>query len=156
MDLLVSTYHPNPSDNGTWKKPSIHPCQKHHNDIKNTDNDYIDLLNTVQRHTHCSSNYCLRKRQNDSDLQRRFNFPFEPCSCIKLQFEPIHKKKKKRNRYNVKILTKRNDARLDNHQHLQLQGWRTDCDIQVVIDYHACVEYLAKYPSKGGPRSSIM
>ena len=56
----------------------------------------------------------------------------------------------------MKILTKRNDARLDNHQHLQLQGWRTDCDIQVVIDYHACVEYLAKYPSKGGPRSSIM
>ncbi|RMX46835.1 hypothetical protein pdam_00007645 [Pocillopora damicornis] len=29
-------------------------------------------------------------------------------------------------------------------------------ELTVVIDYHACVEYLAKYPSKGGPRSSIM
>ena len=49
--------------------------------------------------------------------------------------------KKKPKQYNVKIVTKRNDARLDNHQRLQMQGWRADCDIQLVIDYHACVEY---------------
>lgn len=28
--------------------------------------------------------------------------------------------------------------------------------IQVVIDYHACVEYLAKYASKGDPRSPVL
>ena len=94
VDWLVSTHHPEPPDNTTWIKPSIHPCQKHHKDIENTYNDYIDLLNTVQRHTRCSSNYCLRKRQNDSDLQCRFNFPFEPCPCTKLDFEPIHSKKR--------------------------------------------------------------
>ena len=31
---------------------------------------------------------------------------------------------------------------------LQLQGWRANCDIQVVVDYHACVEYLAQYASR--------
>lgn len=146
VNWLLSTYNPDPPDNGIWIKPSIHPYQKHHKDIEDADNDYIDLLKTVQRHTCCSSNYCLRKKQNDSDLQCRFNFPFEPCPCTKLEFE----------QYKVKIITKRNDPRLNNHQHLQLQGWRANCDIQVVIDYHACVEYLAKYASKGEPHYSVM
>ena len=53
-------------------------------------------------------------------------------------------------------MTKRNDPRLNNHQQLQLQGWRGNCDIQAVVDYHACVEYLAKYASKSEPRSSVM
>ena len=149
VDWLVSTYHPVPSDDGTWLKSSIHPCQKHHNHIESTD-DCIYLLNTVQRHTLCSLNYCLQKRKNDSNLQCKFNFPFEPCPCTKLQFEPIHSEKEP-NQYKVKIVT-----RLNNHQHLQLQGWRANCDIQVVNDYHACVEYLAKYASKGKPHSSAM
>ena len=58
--------------------------------------------------------------------------------------------------YKAKIITKRNDPRLNNHQHFQLQGWRANCDIKVVLDYHACVEYLAKYASKGEPRSPVM
>ena len=155
VDWLLSTYNPDVPDNGTWIKPAIHPCQKHHEDIQDSDNDYIDLLNTVQRHTRCSSNYCLQKKQSESDLQCRFNFPFELCTNTKLVFEPIHSKNNT-NQYKVKVLTKRNDPRLNNHQRLQLQGWRANCDIQVVIDYHACVEYLAKYASKAEPRSSVM
>ena len=31
--------------------------------------------------------------------------------------------------YKVKVITKRNDPRLNNHQRLQLQGWRANCDI---------------------------
>ena len=46
--------------------------------------------------------------------------------------------------------------RLNNHQCLQLQGWRANCNIQPVIDYCACVEYLAKYASKGEPRPPVM
>jgi hypothetical protein len=53
-------------------------------------------------------------------------------------------------------VTKRNDSRLNNHQQLQLQGWRANCDIQVVIDHYACVEYLTKYAAKGEPRSPIL
>ena len=73
----------------------------------------------------------------------------------KLEFEPIHSKNNY-TQYKVKVITKRNDPRLNNHQCLQLQGWRANCDIQVVIDYHACSEYLTKYASKGEPRSSVM
>ncbi len=53
-------------------------------------------------------------------------------------------------------MTKRNDCRLNNHQQLQFQGWRANCDIQVVMDHYACVEYLTKYAAKGEPRSPIL
>ena len=58
--------------------------------------------------------------------------------------------------YKARIVSKRNDARFNNHQQLQLQGWRANCDIQVVIDHYVCVEYLTKYAAKGEPRSSIL
>ena len=29
-----------------------------------------------------------------------------------------------------------------------MQEWRANCDIQVIIDYHSCLEYIAKYASK--------
>ena len=53
-------------------------------------------------------------------------------------------------------MTKRNYSRLNNHQKLELQGWRANCDIQVVIDHYACVEYLTKYAAKGEPRSPML
>jgi len=155
VDWLLSTYNPDPPENGTWIKPSAHPCQRHHKNIKDFQNDYVDLLNTVQRHTHCSSNYCLKKKQSESDLKCRFNFPFELSTTTKLEFELIHSKSGN-DSYKVKVITKRNDTRLNNHQHLQLQGWRANCDIQAVIDYHACIEYLTKYASKGEPGCSVM
>ncbi|XP_068692831.1 uncharacterized protein [Montipora foliosa] len=58
--------------------------------------------------------------------------------------------------YRAKVVTKRNDPRLNNNQQLQLQGWRANCDIQVVIDYYACIEYLTKYAAKGEPRSPFL
>ena len=158
VDWLLSTYNPDPPEDGFWIKPSIHPCQRQHKDIMNTqqsDDDYVDLLNTVQRRTRCSTNYCLRKKQNETNIKCRFNFPFQPCTSTKLEFEQIHTKDGSP-KYKAKVITKRNDGRLNNHQHLQLQGWRANCDIQVVIDYHACVEYLAKYASKGEPRSPVL
>lgn len=49
-----------------------------------------------------------------------------------------------------------NDSWLNNHQRLQLQGWRANCDIQGTIGYHVCVEYLAKYAEKTESRSHIL
>jgi hypothetical protein len=73
----------------------------------------------------------------------------------KLEFEEIHSKGNNI-QYRAKIVTKINDSRLNNHQQLQLQGWRANCDIQVVIDHYACVEYLTKYAAKGEPRSPLL
>lgn len=66
----------------------------------------------------------------------------------------IHSKDNK-NHYTIRVVTKRNDSRLNNHQRLQLQGWRANCDIQVIIDYHSCLEYIAKYASKSEKMSSV-
>ena len=93
----------------------------------------------------------LPKKQNETDLKCRFNFSFENCTATKLEFEPIHAKDG-HTKYKAKIITKRNDGRLNNHKCLQLQGWRANCDIQV--DMH--VQYLAKYESKGEPRSPLL
>ena len=156
VDWLLSTVNPNSPDEDIWIRPQAHPCQRRHNDIPEHEkqSDYIDLLNMVQRHTRCSTSYCLRKKSNETELKCRFHFPFDHCLQTKLEFEKIHTSGEEH--YRAKIVTKRNDSRLNNHQKLQLQGWRANCDIQVVIDHYACVEYLTKYAAKGEPRSPML
>ena len=131
-----------------WIRPEVHLCQRCHHDIPEHDkqSDYVDLLNIVQHHTCCSTNYCLRKKSNETELKRRFHSPFDVCPKTKLEFEKVHSKVDSEH-YQAKIVTKQNDSRLNNQQ-LQLQGWRANCDIQVVIDCYACVEYLTKYAAK--------
>ena len=157
VDWLLSTVNPNPPDEDMWIRPQVHPCQRSHEDIPEDEkqSDYVDLLNMVQRHTRCSTSYCLRKKSNETELRCRFHFPFDSCPKTKLEFEKIHTSGDSKH-YRAKIVTKRNDARLNNHQQLQLQGWRANCDIQVVIDHYACVEYLTKYAAKGEPQSPIL
>ena len=157
VDWLLSTVNPNPPHENMWTRPAFHPCQKRHEDILDfeLDNDYADLLNMVQRHTNCSTNYCLRNKGSQSELKCRFNFPFEYSANTRLEFEEVHSKGDKVH-YRAKVVAKRNDPRLNNNQQLQLQGWRANCDIQVVIDHYACVEYLTKYAAKGEPRSPFL
>ena len=64
VDFLLSTWNPCSPDEG-WSKPNCHPCQTSYLSLQSNDleRDYVDLLNSVQRHTTCSSKYCLR--QND-------------------------------------------------------------------------------------------
>ena len=157
VDWLLSTVNPNAPEEDMWIRPETHPCQRRHSDIPEHEkqSDYVDLLNMVQRHTRCSTSYCLRKKSSETELKCRFHFPFDNCPKTKLEFEKIHTSGDNEH-YRAKIVTKRNDARLNNHQHLQLQGWRANCNIQVVIDHYACVEYLTKYAAKGEPRSPIL
>ena len=37
---------------------------------------------------------------------------------------------------------------MNRHQRLQLQTWRANCDIQIILDHNACLNYIAKYASK--------
>ena len=64
-DWLLSTVNPNPPDDNMWLRPQVHPCQRSYKDIPDyeKDSDYSDLLNVVQQHTRCSTNYCLRKQE---------------------------------------------------------------------------------------------
>ena len=81
-------------------------------------------VNTVQRHTKCSTNYCLRKKTNETELKCRFHFPFEQKPQTTLEFEEINSKDHNVN-YRAKIFTNRYDPRVNNHQRLKLQGWES-------------------------------
>ena len=116
---------------------------------------YIDLVNTVERHTICSTRYCLKHEPNKAELVCRFNYPFECTGNTKLKFEPVHTKDKSV-KYKASMVTARNDPRINSHLKIQLVGWRANCDVQVILDYHACVEYLCKYAAKGEPRSNTL
>ena len=139
VDWLLCTCNPESPDNGLWMKPSVHPCQKYYVNIQDSESDYVDLLNMVQRHTRCSTSYCLRRKQNEIEPKCRFNFPLQQCDKTSLQFQKINTRDNT-SKYKVEIITKRNDTRVNNHQRLQLQGWRANCDIQVVVDYHALIK----------------
>lgn len=118
VDFLLSTWNRCPPDEG-WSKPNFHPCQTSYLSLqsKDVERDYVDLLNSVQRHTTCSSKYCLRKNDK-SALECRFHFPFESCSDTTLQFEPINTMSGE-TKYKATVVTKRNDSRLNRHQPLQ-------------------------------------
>ena len=64
VDWLLSTVNPNPPDDDNWIRLEIHPCQRQHSDIcdHDTQSDYVDLLNMVQRHTR-NTGYCLKKKR---------------------------------------------------------------------------------------------
>ena len=84
----------------------------------------------------------------------RFGFPIEISQKTQLKFEKVNTKNGSE-QYKPVIVLQRNDTRLNKHQRIQLQGWRANCDIQPIIDYNACLEYLTKYASKGESLSSV-
>jgi hypothetical protein len=51
------------------------------------------------------------------------------------------------------LTTKLNDPRVNYHNHLQLQNWRGNVDLQIIVDTQAAARYMAKYAAKGEPRS---
>ena len=79
VDWLLSTVNPNPPDEDMWIRPEIQPCQKSYT-----------VKNMVQRHTHCSTSYCLRNKSNETEIKWRFNFPFDVCTQTHLKFEEVH------------------------------------------------------------------
>ena len=124
-------------DSGNWVKPDIHPFRKNgQNEQIEWDKDYEDLLNSVQRHTQCSTAYCLRRKRQTDNYSCLFDYPKQCRDNTHMEYEEVHSKDGSLH-YKVKVVTKRNDTRLNNHQRLQLQGWRANCDIQVIVDYYS-------------------
>ena len=155
VDKLMSTVNPNIPYQSGWHKPEVHPCKKKYADTITTEaeEDYENLLNMVQRHTNCSSAHCLKEQNGESKC--RFGYPIKTCETTHLEFERINLKNGQC-RYKAKVVTARNDPRLNQHKRLQLQGWRANCEINIIIDYHSCVEYLTKYASKAEKLSTVV
>ena len=150
----MSTNNPCSPHEQNWVKPDTHPSKNVHSNIPKSDwdGDYINLLNTIQRHTQCISVYCLRHKNGK---QCRFDYPIDKCKRTHLEFEKVHTKDGT-SKYKAAIVTTGNDTRFNCHQRLQLQGWRANCDITIIIDYHSWVDCLTKYASKSEKLSAVV
>ena len=117
VDSLMTAVNPFEGAVDEWVKPKIHPCKKRLETIpeEELEKDYADLANSVQRHTKCSSAYCLRNKNGQQKC--RFNFPFECTDKTHVVFER-KKLKSGEERYVPNIVLKRNDPRMNRHQRL--------------------------------------
>lgn len=147
-DWLVTTMNEAIPDD-TWSFPIPHPCSVNIEKPEDaTDQDYHNLVNTVERHTRCSTAYCLRRKQGQQELKCRFDYPRQELCASTLTFERLENGSIK-----ATLTTKRNDPRVNSHNRLMIQHWRANVDIQMIIDASACARYMTKYASKSEPRS---
>lgn len=118
--------------------------QKQYNEITNNEQDYIDLINKLQRHTRCSPSYCLRVNK-DGQQSCRFRYPKENIEQSYLR-DDEHRQ--------PEFVLARNDPLINPHSRIQLQGWRANVNLKPVLNTHAALQYISKYASKSEPRSA--
>lgn len=128
----------NPDKNSA--QPDEHPCRIRYNHVTDFQEDLAQLLNTVQRHTECSRDYCIRYNKKTKAHQCRFKFPndkfltratIEKNEDEEMEFHPA-----------------RNDERLNKYNQFMIQLWRANMDIAPVISKKRLISYLSKYVSK--------
>lgn len=152
IDTLITTWNPLSAEeraNFAMGKGVNHACSKRVDNIlddeKESDKDYIDLINSVERHRKHST-YCIRYKHGK--MECRFHFPFKERLFTDFKFT-----KRKDGGWSVEILTKRNDPLLNKHGRLQIQNFRSNVDMQIVLNWRACLEYIAKYSAKAEKRA---
>ncbi|PKK67779.1 hypothetical protein RhiirC2_663004 [Rhizophagus irregularis] len=123
--------------------PEHHPCQKRSEEINDDDQDYIDLVNKLQRHTRCNPSYCFRVDKTGQQ-SCRFSYPKETTENT---FSRDDNGK-------LELVTARNDPLINPHDRLQLQGWRANVDLKPILSMNAALQYVSKYASKSEPRSA--
>src|ERR1044072_3004680 len=105
-DSIVTTI--NPRINAPI--PEQHPCQKRRDEIEDDEQDYIELINKLQRHTRCSPSYCLRVNRRTGQQTCRFGYPKDHNDqtfiCKDNQRQP-------------ELVTARNDPDINPHNRLQ-------------------------------------
>jgi len=140
IDSIVTTI--NPGINAAI--PEQHPCQKRSNEIVDDSQDYIELINKLQRHTCCSPSYCIRVDKRTGQQKCRFGYPKDHKDRTSIRED---------NHGQPELVTARNDPYINPHNRLQLQGWRANVDLKPVLTIHAALQYISKYASKAEPRS---
>ena len=124
--------------------PDRHLCQKDRSKLFDDQQDYIDLVNKLQRHTRYSPSYCLRVNR-DGKQSCRFGFSKEITEQTTVRDN---------GRDQPELITARNDPFINPHSRLQLQGWRANVDLKPILSIHAALQYISKYASKTEPRST--
>ena len=148
-DWLVTTMNEAMPDFNDWSAPDPHPSSVPFRDVEDEDEDYHQLVNSVERHTRCNAAYCLRHKKGEKELSCRFGYPQE----LREESSDIVFQQISGNKIRATLVTKRNDNRINSHNRVMLQHWRANVDLQIVVDVDACARYMAKYIAKGEPRS---
>lgn len=108
----------------------------------------------MQRHTRCKVGTCLKK-VSGNQYKYRYNFPFEKRDSSKIEYV------QKINKFNqvyyvIQINQKRNDPKMNTHNKLQLQAWRSNVDFQIIVDMNKIWMYVTKYSTKGEVSSKFI
>lgn len=101
-------------------------------------------LLTCQRHTKCSTSYCLRTKQGQQVC--RFGYP-KPLQCQTIISNEDCE---------TELLTLQNDGLLNSFNAIQLSAWRANVDMKYIVSRRRVIEYCAKYATKSEPRSQPM
>ena len=95
------------------------------------------MLNNVQRHTKCTVDSCLCKK--DTILTCQYNYPWDHFDESRLFIDDQGRKKYE---------PTRNDDRLNVHNIDLITMWCANVDCEPVFSRYAVLKYIAKYASK--------
>ncbi|XP_057822399.1 uncharacterized protein LOC131034819 [Cryptomeria japonica] len=147
IDRYVSAWNPRALDlrNQTFHRSIIDdPFLMDTTMIQSSDasNDYCELVNSVQRHTKCTAQSCLRRK--GTTLLCRYKAPWT-----------IQEKSTLSNVENgqPKHTPARNDDHLNLHNPFILSIWRANVDCQPVLSIDVVIKYIAKYAAKAENKS---
>ena len=150
IDKLVCTKNPAvlPDGSNLANAPSAkldpHVCSQSYSQIEDYNSDLTDLVATCQRHTHCSTSYCLQSKRGVQAC--RFGYP----KHLQTDTAIVHEDGM------YELLTARNDNLVNSYNPLQLSSWRANVDMKYLVSRQKVVEYCAKYATKSEPRSEPM
>ena len=152
VDQIVSTMNPGiPADGNNMQnavplpKTKPHVCNRYYTEITDMNMDLVDLIATCQRHTRCSTAYCLKKKKGKQECRFGYPKPLQPTTSITSQEdgEPV-------------VLTACNDSLLNGYNPVQLSAWRANVDLQYVVSRQKVTKYVAKYATKSEPMSKAL
>ena len=147
IDKLVCTKNPAvlPDGSNLANAPSAkldpHVCSQSYSQIEDYNSDLTDLVATCQRHTRCSTSYCLRTKRGMQACRFGYPKPLQTDTAI-VQEDGMYE-----------LLTARNDTLVNSYNPLQLSSWRANVDMKYLVSKQKVVEYCAKYATKSEPRS---
>ena len=150
IDSIVNTINPavllDGSNLGDAPPPRVNPhvCSISYTEVEDYQQDLIDLISTCQRHTRCSTSYCLRTKQGCQACRFGYPKPLQPQTTIVTENDQSE------------LLTARNDSLSNSYNAIQLSGWRANVDMKYIVSKQKVVEYCAKYATKSEPRSESM
>jgi hypothetical protein len=123
----------------------IYSCSKSFRMRQNNLQKLTKLLNWMQKHTKCTSTYYLRKTKNSKKIQCKFHFSFFMKKTITI-FNINNSKWK----FFESI---RNNSLFNTYNVIVSINWLANIDVNLCIDQHALLSYIAKYCSKTKKKS---